>query len=316
VTHHIVVAFRMSPGGLPPGPEGTYLSRARALCARGEALGARLVAWSAAVFALAWDPDSIEEAIELAISVRDEARSPSRAWACGLAEGELEPLAAHDSRAGLAWGEALLTAASLARIAKPGDVLVDGDVRAVRAGQLQLTGIRAATDAGRRVRGWQLHLELPWKVAEDIAPDIGSDRPPPEDDEEEVSSAEILQIIEEVHPFDVPPRRTEADVSVRRMLRSASVASAVDALPVLRRARTDADLQSPADRCRTSLALALALSMAGRHDEALLEALDALARAREQGTSEPFEACRALLAKLYGQTGRVEAATLIATMSP
>jgi hypothetical protein len=311
VSQHIVVAFRMTPGGIQPGPEGTYLSRARALCARGEALGALLVAWSAAVFALAWDPDSIEEAIDLAMTLRDESRTPARAWACGLAEGELEPLAAHDTRGGLAWGEALLSAASLARVARPGEVLVDGDVRALRSGQLQVTGIRAATDAGRRVRGWQLHLEQPWRAADDLGPE----GPPPADDEEEVSSAEILQIIEEVRPLDGPPHGAEASASVRRMLEDPSVAAAVDALPVLRRARADGDLQSPAHRCKMSLALALALSRLGRHDEALLEALDALARAREQGSARPFEACRALLAKLYAQAGRLEEASLIATMS-
>lgn len=311
MTDRIVVAFRMTPGGIRPGPEGTYLGRARAICARGEALGARLVAWSAAVFALAWDPDSIEEAIELATSLRDEAETVTRAWACGVAEGELEPFAAHDTRGGLAWGEALLSAASLARVAKPGEVLVDGDVRAIRAGQLHVTGIRAATDAGKRVRGWQLDLEQPWKIAEDVAVDL-----PPADEEEEVSSAEILQIIEEVRPLDPPARSSEATTSVRRLLQTASVASAVDALPVLRRARTDASLRSPAERCRTSLALALALSMAGRQDEALLEALDALARAREQGTWRSFEACRALIARLYARSGHAEAASLIASMSP
>jgi hypothetical protein len=313
VSHHIVVAFRMTPGGIQPGPEGTYLTRARALCARGEVLGANLVAWSAAVFALAWDPDSIEEAIDLAITLRDESRTPARAWACGVAEGELEPLAPQGTRGGLAWGEALLSAASLARVARPGEVLVDGDVRAVRAGQLQVTGIRAATDAGRRVRGWQLHLEQPWKAAEDLGSAVP---PPPDDEEEEVSSAEILQIIEEVRPLDAAPRRAEASASVRRMLRDPSVAAAVDALPVLRRARADADLQSSGQRCKASLALAVALSLAGRHDEALLEALDALARAREQGTARPFEACRALIARLYAQNGRREVASLIAAMSP
>ena len=72
VDRQIVVAFRMPPAGLLPGPEGPYLSRARSICARGEALGGRLVAWSAALLAMAWDTDSIEEAFELATSLREE----------------------------------------------------------------------------------------------------------------------------------------------------------------------------------------------------------------------------------------------------
>ncbi|HEX3769656.1 MAG TPA: hypothetical protein VHV30_02270, partial [Polyangiaceae bacterium] len=159
----IVVAFRMPPAGLQPGPEGPYIQRARSICARGEALGGRLVAWSAALLAMAWDPDSIEEAFELATSLREDSSGDDRSWTCGIAEGTLEPLAPDGQRMHLAWGEPLRAAASLARIAKAGEVLVDGDVRALRAGQLSLVGARSATDAGQRVRGWRLDLENPWK---------------------------------------------------------------------------------------------------------------------------------------------------------
>ena len=163
----IVVAFRMPPAGLTLGPEGPYLVRARSMCARGEALGGRLVAWSGALLAMAWETDAIEEALELATSLREESSAPERAWTCGVAEGELEPLALDGQRMHLAWGEALRSAASLARVAKAGEVLVDGDVRALRAGQLALIGARSATDAGQRVRGWRLDLDSPWKQGSD-----------------------------------------------------------------------------------------------------------------------------------------------------
>src|SRR5580704_2614088 len=153
----------MPAAGLAPGPEGAYLVRARSMCARGEALGGRLVAWSAALLAMAWETDAIEEAIELATSLREESSAPERAWTCGVAEGELEALAPDGQRMYLAWGDALVSAASLARVAKPGEVLVDGDVRALRSGQLALIGARSSTDAGRRVRGWRLDLDRPWK---------------------------------------------------------------------------------------------------------------------------------------------------------
>src|ERR1019366_10515869 len=153
----------MPPAGLLPGPEGPYLSRARSMCSRGEALGGRLVAWSAALLAIAWDSESMEEAMLMATSIQEESMSQERAWACGMAEGELEQLAPDGARMQLAWGEALLSAAQLARVARAGEVLVDGDVRALRAGQLSLIGARSATDAGQRVRGWRLDLEHPWK---------------------------------------------------------------------------------------------------------------------------------------------------------
>lgn len=311
----------MTPGGIRPGPEGTYLARARDLRARGESLGARLVAWSAAVFVLAWDESAIEPAVLVATSIRGEAYTTARAWACGIAEGALDPIAPGED---LAWGEALLAAASLARIARPGEVLLDGDVRAIRAGQLQVVGVRTATDAGRRVRGWQLELEQPWKVAETVHVEPAA-RTGPTDDDEEISSAEILQIVDDSCPRTprLPrsdrPRRIDANganpglPSLRDLFAagSASVSSAVAALPGLRRARAEAEVRDPGERCRTSLALALALSVAGRTDEALLEGLDALARAREAGSSRAVVACRALLAKVYARAGRREAASLI-----
>ena len=141
---------------MTPGPDGTYLPRARSLCARGEALGGRLVAWSAALLAMAWDTDSIEEAVVLAASITEEAHLPDRAWAGGMAEGELEALAPDGARMQLAWGEALLSAVSLARKAQGGEVLVDDQLGAMHAGELALGGVHVVTEGGQRVRGMRL----------------------------------------------------------------------------------------------------------------------------------------------------------------
>jgi hypothetical protein len=334
VASHIVVAFRMPPAGMTPGPEGAYLTRARSMCARGEALGGRLVAWSAALLAMAWDADSLEEALLLGTSIREESLSTERAWSSGMAEGELEPLAPDGARMQLAWGQALVAAASLARIARPGELLVDGDVRAVRAGQLSLHGSRAATDAGPRVRGWKLDLEHPWeRVAEaGVAGADATDRFfvfPPTDDApvagdpgttqevaiaefstEELSSCEALQIAEAVAAADVPAppeseRRFGTPLADRvRKLASGDQGSEADSvLGDLRRARAAAEGAPPAARCQASLALAMTLSIAGRPEEALLEALDALARAREAQDPKAVGACMALLAKLYSTAG-------------
>jgi hypothetical protein len=55
----------------------------------------------------------------------------------------------------------------------------------------------------------------------------------------------------------------------------------------------------------------MALTLAGRAEEGLLEALDALARAREAREPKAVGACMALLAKLYAGAGRPgEAAAL------
>jgi hypothetical protein len=348
VTRQVVVAFRM-PAGMPSGPEGTFLARARSLCARGEALGARMVAWSASGLALAWDGESIEEAILSATSVREEGVSPDRAWACGMAEGDLEPFAPDGQRMHLAAGPALTAATSLARVAKPGEVLVDGDLRALRAGQLKLLGVRAATDAGQRVRGWRLDLEHPWKrgavegsamspdatdrfFASPVQPlpvplerasgpdlDAGATQPLPAlrfapqesgtrpwGDE---SSVDVRELVDAASPSTAPSAPL-AD-RVRRLALGEEGHAAADALPDLRRARAAAEAGPPAARCQASLALAMTLSLAQRPEDALLEALDALARAREADDAKAMAACTALLAKLYVAVGRAEEASAL-----
>jgi hypothetical protein len=330
------------------GPEGAYLTRARSMCARGEALGGRLVAWSAALLAMAWDPDSIEEALLLGTSIREESLSLERSWSSGMAEGELEPLSPEGARMQLAWGEALVSAASLARIAKPRELLVDGDVRALRAGQLSLLGSRAATDAGQRVRGWKLDLEHPWKRSADtgVAGADATDRyfvfpqedesPPPPDmgatqemaiadfSTEDFSAYEVLEIVDltagadaALLPESEQPVRSERHPGtpladrVRELARGKQGNDAGDVLSDVRRARARVEGAPAATRCQAALALAMTLAIAGRPEEALLEALDALARAREGQDPKAVGACMALLAKLYSSAGMTgEAAAL------
>ena len=77
-----------------------------------------------------------------------------------------------------------------------------------------------------------------------------------------------------------------------------------DALRALQQARRDAENSASSQRCQASLALGVGLAFAGRTDEALLEALDALARAREGEDDHATAACLALLTKLFASTGR------------
>lgn len=322
------------------------MTRARSLFSRGEALGGQLVAWSAALLAVAWDEESMEEAVLLSTSIREEALSQERAWAAGIAEGELDPLAQDGARMALAWGPALLGAASLARIARAGEALVDGDVRALRAGQLALLGARAATDSGQRVRGWKLDLDHPWRRAVEadlpavarvahahaVAGVPSADRdagatlemPPLEFTSDELSTSEVLEIVEAAvpslggGPASPPPppasqerRGTRLAERVRKLARGDEDTDAIEALAELRRARAEAEGGTPAARCQAALALAMTLAIAGRPEEALLEALDALARAREARDAKAVGACMALLAKLYSGAGRPGEATAL-----
>jgi hypothetical protein len=305
----------MPPAGLTPGPDGTYLSRARSLCARGEALGGQLVAWSAALLAVAWDADSIEEAVMLAVSVRQGTSALERAWAGGVAEGELEPFAPDGQRMHLAWGEALLAAVSLARVARAGEVLVDGDVRALRATQFSLQGARSSTDSGQRVRGWRLDLQHPWRST-------GADGGFPSS---EASTEDVLQIVERaseppmVSDDSPPPPRVAPGSSrtvpladhVRALKENDSSGFGVEALTDLRRSRALAQGGSASARCQAALALSMTLCLAGRSDEALIEGLDALARAREAQDPRAIDASLALLAKLYASAGYADAAAAL-----
>jgi hypothetical protein len=79
-------------------------------------------------------------------------------------------------------------------------------------------------------------------------------------------------------------------------------------LVALRRAKARAE-DAPANvRCHAALALAVALAKANRPEDALLEALDALARAREAQEPRAEEACLAFLAKLARTMGMNAAA--------
>jgi hypothetical protein len=321
----------MPPAGMTPGPEGGYLSRARSMCSRGEALGGRLVAWSAGILGIAFDDDAIEEAVTLAASVGELAPSAERAWSSGIAEGELEPLAPDGQRMHLAWGEALLAATGLARVARAGEVLVDGDVRALRAGQLALIGARSSTDAGRRVRGWRLDLDRPWKrgsadgewvdaanraVAASVG--AGGEERVSASFIEEVSTAQVLEIIEAAAAPSGPQAGEGASSrplgpTLADRVRALSIrdegSDPVVALTDLRKARSQAAEGPAASRCQIALALAMALSIAGRPEEALLDALDALACARETSEPKAVGACIALLSRLYANAGFPDAAT-------
>jgi hypothetical protein len=216
-------------------------------------------------------------------------------------------------------------------------VLVDGDVRALRAGQLALLGARAATDSGQRVRGWKLDLAHPWRRGPEIdasvvvppAPPASKRSPSMVDVEstletpamdfsaDELSTDEVLEIVEATAASAPPPPASEkrgglrlAD-RVRKLARGDEDADAIEALAELRRARAAVEGGPPAARCQASLALAMTLAIAERPEESLLEALDALARAREAKDAKAVGACMALLAKLYSGIGRGGEATAL-----
>lgn len=288
-----------------------YLARARALTRRAEALGAHLVAWGATTTVFAWDPDSMEEVILLATGLHDESVPPEAQWACGVAEGELESL----GRGNLAWGEPLLRAYSLSRIAQPGDVLLDAGVASLRNGELATAGVRSGVNLDRPTSGGRLDLRTPWLRAPGSAPaDKGSEPGEAALDPEEFASrmvelgrhALVSGDMRAVARLSEGLRATgEHDALADRMraLARLSRGQIEEAIRALRQSRMLATSEGPAVQCQAALALALAMQTAGRPDEALLAGLDALARAREAKDSRAQAACLAFLAKLFARVG-------------
>lgn len=314
----------MSPDGIRAGGFSEYLPRARALTQRAEALGATLAAWSALTLAFSWDPDGAEEAIALAASLREDAMTEADTWACGIAQGDMQLLAHSGARADLAWGVPLVVALTLSRIARSAEVLLDESF--VQRARLNLLATREETDGAVTVTGMQLDSRDPWKA--EPAPPVQKPeiryRSPSTFDMEEVDpealAARLMQLSKEAliggdaHSLerwsDGLMATGEKDSFAERMRAMARLSRGRvgDALRTLQQSRRDAETASTSTRCQASLALGVGLAFAGRADEALLEALDALARAREGHDEQATQACLALLAKLFTSVGRADEA--------
>ncbi|XXX77945.1 hypothetical protein WMF30_04125 [Sorangium sp. So ce134] len=159
------------PSGVARGEE-SYLARALALKKRAEALGATLCAWSAQTFSFEFTPEDIEEAVLLAaLAAEDASVHPDARFAVGIAQGEMTYVGEAGRFTALSWGQPLLVAVMLARIALPGDVLLDPALPAVIAGELMTLGIHRGVDGARRVRGLRLDAQQPLRrqVAESVA---------------------------------------------------------------------------------------------------------------------------------------------------
>ncbi|WP_437984131.1 hypothetical protein [Sorangium sp. So ce117] len=158
-------------GGAARGEE-SYLARALALKKRAEALGATLCAWSAQTFSFEFTPDDVEEAVLLAaLAAEDASVHPDARFAVGIAQGEMTYVGEAGRFTALSWGQPLLVAVMLARVALPGDVLLDPALPGVISGELMTLGAHRGIDGARRVRGLRLDAQQPLRrqVAESVA---------------------------------------------------------------------------------------------------------------------------------------------------
>ena len=158
--------------GAEPSAGGSYLRRALALKQRAEALGATLCAWGPQSFSFDLGPDELEEAISLgAMAADDLAVGAEERFAVGIAQGEMTPVGEWGRNAVLSWGQPLLAAVLLARIAGAGEILIDPRLPAARTGELLFAGGRRGILDGHRVRGLRLDARQPFRryAAESVA---------------------------------------------------------------------------------------------------------------------------------------------------
>ncbi len=328
----IVVSFRGAIGR-EPGAGADYLSRALATKKRAEAHGAKLCAWSAQTFSFDLAPDELEEALALASIVLADPAPGHPAVMVGVAQGELSLVDSGGSFAALSWGPPLVTGVALAREAAAGEVLLDHELLVARSSEISELGWFVDFDAARGVHRLKLattgSFEAPPRASapasaevpatplrrpRQITPAPRLTRPPipsqPEDAFSEMAKRALMQgdnkaierlirqLRESGHGEEVVDR-----LSGFAALRRGATAEALRKL----RAAAEAD-QPPAQRARARLAFSVALASAGRGEAALLEALDALARAREAADSTGEVACARFLARLCAATGHLGAA--------
>src|SRR5690348_12628265 len=100
------------------GPTEEQLRVVTAFVKRAIAVGGRVIAWQPAAFAVDFDPEAVEEIIELVTG-----DSLPSGYAAGAAQGAVEVVLDAGYEVALAAGPALSRAQSLSRVARAGEVL-------------------------------------------------------------------------------------------------------------------------------------------------------------------------------------------------
>lgn len=301
------------------------VSAAESVFKQAQALGGTLVGFGGIEVTFAFDPEQIEAVLPFVVESVKSTRYLARA---GLAEGEIVPFMDGPSQdVRLAWGMPMVIASSLARAAQLGEVLVDGELSAIRRGRVRLVGSgKDVPIAGAPRATSVLDLEQPVgdgtpslraeRNPEPVEPAPSSSVPPPR---RRTGSFQLLELarealartdatsldmaLAELGLTDQHAEVVERLAGVLAMTRGAKE----EGLRVLRRA---AEAEQAEDRrARSVLAYAIGVAAAGRSEDALLEALSALAIARSQGDAGGEKACARFLAQLSQNTGHPEAAS-------
>jgi len=285
VRERIVVYFRSELASVDSEELRALFERARRIRDHATALGGSLCAWSSEGFGMELLAECVEEALVLVGQAADEAAQTPElpAFAIGISQGTMSPLAEVSPVGALAFGTPLVIASALAKIARPGEVLLDPEMPAVAQGEVPTYGMSAGAVGKLRVRGMvldPLHLPALTTPITDEAP----------------KSRRTVQPGQSSGP------------ERRHGMEALSKGDLVEALSALRKGVEKTRSAPPMERARAKLAHAVGLFASGREHDALLDALEALARAREAEDPRGEEACVRFLAKLSESVGKRELA--------
>lgn len=129
---------------------------ATAFVKRAVALGGRVIAWQPSAFAFDFDPEAVDEIIELVT-----AQPLPAGYTAGVAQGPVDVVLDAGYEVALAAGSTLARAQALARVARGGDVLLHPSVSGVESRALLTLGSRIGVVGRERVRGARLDLRYP-----------------------------------------------------------------------------------------------------------------------------------------------------------
>lgn len=280
----IVVYFRWELASIASEELSAHFERARRVRDHAAALGGSVCAWGPDGFAIELLAECFEETLVLVAQAIDEAsQTPDLGgFSIGISQGAMAPLSDPNPFGALGFGTPLVIASGLARIARPGEVLLDPEMPAVAQGEVPTFGVTAGAVGKLRLRGLVLDpLHLPTLSM------------PPEEPPKSRRS--------------IAPGQSSAPER-RHGMEALSKGDLAEALTALRKGVEKTKSAPPMERARAKLAHAVGLFASGQEHEALLEGLEALARAREAEDPRGEEACVRFLAKVSESVGKPELA--------
>jgi hypothetical protein len=312
--------------------EGKWESLLEPMFERAVALGGRVIGWGRRSITVDFLWDGLYDSVDFLV---DAPLAPE--LSAGLCAGEPK-IIYDGLRLAFAVGPALGKAAALAELARPGEVLVSPELVRDAGGRLGTAGEVGSRPGRPAIRAFVLDPVSPILESEapeplsrrdalELVPSVVSYHPPSSRSPESERARHVDRLVSvtealgdaapAVFPAEITAALRKRDaaslqqlaktVRANHALESAERLDAMaelaggksgEALRRLRASKEKSLTEDPSTRCRAALALAVALSAAGRPYQAALEALDGVARARQGGDRRGELACARFLSQL------------------